>query len=137
MMTKPGRITSYVLMGLLLALTGALILEGLFTLPLVLGWLVTINLIAFLFYGIDKMNAEWADDIPQRKALQVRIPEASLLLLALAGGTPLALLAIMMFEHKVKDLEFLVFFIIILILQGALLILFWSEIPWPPGFPLG
>jgi uncharacterized membrane protein YsdA (DUF1294 family) len=137
MMTEPGRITSYALMGLLLALTGALILEGLFTLPLFLTWLVTINLIAFLFYWIDKANAEWADGNPLREALQVRIPEVSLLFLALAGGSPLALVAMMMFEHKVSQPWFIVRFITIVLLQGVLLILFWSEIPWPPGFPLG
>ena len=136
-MTEPGRITSYVLMGLLLALTGALILEGLFTLPLFLSWLVTINLIAFLFYGIDKMNAVWEDDIPERKARMTRIPEVSLLFLALAGGSPLALAAMMMFEHKVSKPWFIVRFVTIVLLQGALLILFWSEIPWPSRAPLG
>ena len=134
-LTEPGRITSYTLMGLLLALMGALIGEGLLAVPLVFTWLVAINLITFLFYGIDKMNSVWEDDIPERKALMVRIPEVVLLALALAGGSPLAFFAVLAFEHKVNKPWFIVRLIIIFALQGLLLILFWDQIPWPKLVP--
>jgi uncharacterized membrane protein YsdA (DUF1294 family) len=134
-MSEPGRITSYTLMGLLLALMGALIGEGLLAVPLPFTWLVTINLIAFLFYGIDKLNSVWEDDIPERKAQMVRVPEVALLALALAGGSLLAFLAVLLFEHKVNKPWFILRLIMIFALQGLLVIFLWDQIPWADLMP--
>lgn len=56
-----------------------------------------INIIAFTVYGIDK-----------RKAIRhhYRIPESTLILLALAGGTAGAWLGMQMFRHKTKKPKF-------------------------------
>jgi uncharacterized membrane protein YsdA (DUF1294 family) len=129
--SKTGRFVSYSLMSTLLALTTALLLEGAFALPLIFAWLIGINLLTIIFFGIDKLNAEWADDIPERKAMNVRIPEWTLLLLALCGGSPMAMLSIIVFNHKTSDLWFIIRFVVILAVQGVLLYVFGDRIPWP------
>ena len=60
-------------------------------------WLILINLIAFAAYGIDK-----------RKAVkgQWRIPEATLIGLALAGGPVGAYAGMKVFHHKTKHAKF-------------------------------
>ena len=76
----------------------------------VYAYLVGINVITFLFYGYDK-----------RQSLKNtgRIPEITLHLLALLGGTPGALLGQLAFRHKTKKLSFrIVFFAIVLIQAG-------------------
>ena len=60
-------------------------------------WLILINLIAFAAYGMDK-----------RKAVkgQWRIPEATLIGLALAGGPVGAYGGMKVFHHKTKHAKF-------------------------------
>ena len=121
----------YSLSGLLLALTLALILEGAFRLPLLFAWLIGVNAITFLFYGVDKLNSK------STTGQAARIPESTLLLLTLAGGTPLALLAMALFTHKVSDIWFVLQFFAVAALQAVFLIYFWDQIPWPVGMPFG
>ena len=62
-----------------------------------LAWLGITNGIAFAMYGVDKyksMHHKW------------RIPETTLLLLALAGGSIGAILGMQVFRHKTKHLKF-------------------------------
>jgi uncharacterized membrane protein YsdA (DUF1294 family) len=115
----------YTLSGLLLALTAALILEGALAIPLLFAWLIAINLFAFVFYGIDKLNSKSA------APGIVRIPEFCLLSLALAGGSPMALLAMLVFWHKIKKAGFMVSFTAILLAQGAIVYLLRDSIPVP------
>lgn len=64
---------------------------------LLLYYLAGVNLLTFSVYGIDKWKAghgEW------------RIPEATLLLLAVFGGSPAALLAMRVFRHKTLHKKF-------------------------------
>ena len=60
-------------------------------------WLILVNLIAFATYGMDK-----------RKAVkgQWRIPEATLIGLALAGGPVGAYAGMKVFHHKTKHAKF-------------------------------
>lgn len=60
-------------------------------------WLILINLTAFIAYGVDK-----------RKAFkgQWRIPEATLIGLALAGGPVGAYAGMKVFHHKTKHAKF-------------------------------
>lgn len=58
---------------------------------LVVYYLIGVNLLTFIAYGIDKYKA---------RHKQWRITEASLLLLAILGGSPAALLAMRFFHHK-------------------------------------
>lgn len=61
------------------------------------AWLMLINLIAFIAYGMDK-----------RKAVkgQWRIPEATLIGLALVGGPVGAYAGMKVFHHKTKHAKF-------------------------------
>jgi len=63
------------------------------------GCLVGINLISFIVYGIDKRKA--------KKRLW-RIPEATLIGLALMGGSVGAFLGMKFFHHKTKHIKFYV-----------------------------
>ncbi len=67
------------------------------TLRLLLYYLLALNLLTFAIYGIDKWKAT---------RRQWRAPEATLLLLALLGGSPAALLAVRTFHHKTLHKKF-------------------------------
>lgn len=66
-------------------------------LRIVLYYLLAVNLLTFIIYGIDKYKARhnhW------------RVREASLLLLAALGGSIGALLAMKVFHHKTQHKKF-------------------------------
>lgn len=115
----------YTLSGLLLSLTVALILEGALALPLLYGWLIALNVFTFLFYGIDKLNSR------SSSPLTVRIPEFALLFLALAGGSPAALLATVLFTHKISKVGFMLSLLLIVVAQAAAAYYYRESIPWP------
>ena len=71
-------------------------------------YLLIINITAFILYGADKRKA---------KHHQWRIPEKSLILAALLGGSAGALLGMAMFHHKTRRLLFTVGIPVILLLQ--------------------
>lgn len=76
----------------------------------ILLYLVVINLITFLTYGADKKRAikkQW------------RIPEKTLLLLAVLGGSPAALLGMQIFRHKTRKMLFKIGVPCILVLQAG------------------
>lgn len=77
-----------------------------------LCYLLAINLATFFVYGIDKLKA--------RKG-RWRIPERTLLMLAVVGGSIGAWAGMMVWRHKTKHLKFQVGVPLILILQLALL----------------
>ena len=64
---------------------------------LVIGYLVAINTITFLIYGLDKLKA---------KKSKWRIPEHTLLLLAIVGGSIGALLGMKTWRHKTMHKKF-------------------------------
>ena len=124
------RTMSYSLSGMLLALTAALILEGALSLPLILGWLISINVFTAIFYWVDKINSIWVGENPARSAQKVRIPEAALLLMALAGGSPAAALMIAILPHKTSKGGFMFWFAMILLAQVIAVYLLWDRLPW-------
>lgn len=69
-----------------------------------LYYLAGVNLLTFLAYGLDKWKA--VHNGHRSKRLSRRIPEASLLLLAVLGGSPAALLAMYLFRHKTLHKKF-------------------------------
>ena len=78
-----------------------------------LYYLIAINLIAFVAFGIDKRKAEkgaW------------RIKESTLLGLSAIGGSVGALLGMNVFRHKTKHKKFTIGVPAILILQAALMV---------------
>lgn len=76
-------------------------------------YLIAINIIAFIIYGIDKWKA---------KKNRWRIPEKTLLLLAAIGGSIGSWAGMMIWRHKTKHLKFTIGVPLIFILQFALLI---------------
>ena len=76
-------------------------------------YLIAINIITFIVYGVDKIKAKnhwW------------RISEATLLILAIIGGSIGALLGINLLRHKTRHLKFIIGVPAILLCQLALLI---------------
>lgn len=76
-----------------------------------LYYLGIINVITFLIYGIDKLKA---------KKGKWRIPEATLLLLAVIGGSIGAWLGIKVWHHKTMHKKFKYGIPLILIIQVAI-----------------
>ena len=76
-----------------------------------LVWLAVINLVTFAIYGIDKAKA---------KRGAWRVPEKTLFLLPLLGGSLGALLGMRVFHHKTKHWYFVWGIPLILLAQIAL-----------------
>ena len=83
----------------------------------VLYYLAAVNLVTFLVYGIDKLRA---------KRGAWRIPEKTLFLLPLLGGSVGAIAGMKVFHHKTKHWYFKYGLPLILILQLALVV--WLKI---------
>ena len=84
------------------------------SLPL-LYYLIVINAITFITYGIDKWKA---------RKNKWRIPESTLLLLAVFGGSIGAFLGMRVWRHKTMHKEFKYGIPSILVLQIGLLLYF-------------
>jgi uncharacterized membrane protein YsdA (DUF1294 family) len=82
------------------------------------AWLVSVNAVAILLYGWDKLVA--GNDAR-------RVPEALLQLVALGGGSPAAFLASTLFRHKARKASFRRVLVAIVALQLVLVgaWLFW------------
>ena len=105
----------YLLIALVLLVAMGIILWKYTAIHPALIYLIAITIITFCFYGYDKRRAV------KEKG---RIPEAVLHLLALIGGSIGALAGQIIFHHKTRKLKFQAVFILIVILQIAL-IAFW------------
>ncbi len=77
-------------------------------------YLIVINVVAFLAFGLDKLKA---------KADAWRIPEKTLLGLAIIGGSVGAILGMRTFRHKTRHKQFSVGLPVILALQLILVVL--------------
>lgn len=79
-------------------------------------YLVLINIAAYAVFGWDKHKARWGG---------WRIPEKTLLLLALAGGSIGAWIGMKVFRHKTRKAKFKVGVLVILTVQcvGAVIAL--------------
>lgn len=80
---------------------------------LIVIYLVAVNIVTFFLYGIDKWKA---------KRSKWRISEATLLGLAVIGGSIGALLGMKVWHHKTMHKKFLFGIPVIIILQIALII---------------
>ena len=80
------------------------------------AYLIVVNVIAFTVYGADKRRA--------RKD-RWRVPERTLFLVALLGGSLGALLGMKAFHHKTKHWYFRVFIPLILLAQIAAGVALW------------
>ena len=82
---------------------------------LLLVYFVSVNLIGFAFMGIDKYQAT-------KRAF--RIPEATLFIVAIIGGSIGSLLGMYAFRHKTRHRRFTYGMPFILLVQIALIIAF-------------
>lgn len=80
---------------------------------LLLGYFVAINLIGFFLMGIDKYKA---------KKRSFRIPEATLFIVAIIGGSIGSIIGMYAFRHKTRHWYFIYGMPFILLLQIILLI---------------
>ena len=88
--------------------------------------LAAINLLTFFMYWHDKRcarNGSW------------RVPEAMLLGLALAGGSPAAYIAMRALRHKTKKSSFRLRYWLVVIVQGVA-VAYWLSPPMPTDSPL-
>lgn len=79
----------------------------------VMYYLIIINIAAWLAYGLDKWKA---------KAGKWRIPERTLLFLALIGGSVGALAGMFLFHHKTKKPKFYIGVPVMLVLHCLLIL---------------
>ena len=82
-----------------------------------LYYLIIINVVTFLVYGIDKVKA---------KQGSWRISEATLLILAVIGGSIGALLGMKVWRHKTQHVKFKYGLPLILLAQIALIFLIFN-----------
>ena len=85
---------------------------------ILLCWLLVINLVTFLVFGLDKWKARRKE---KRESVR-RVPEKTLFLLSAIGGSVGALLGMRVFHHKTLHLKFKYGVPLILLLQVAGLI---------------
>ena len=81
---------------------------------LFLIYLAVVNLAAFALMGVDKLRA---------KRGAWRIPERTLFLPAILGGSPGAILGMQMFRHKTRHRQFAVGIPLILLVQLVIVVL--------------
>ncbi len=79
----------------------------------VIIYAISVNVIAFLLYGIDKWNA--------RKGLR-RIPEKTLLGIAAVGGSVGAYGGMQLFRHKIRKAKFSIGVPLIFVIQVGILL---------------
>ena len=77
-----------------------------------LAYIVVINIVAYIMYGVDKRKA---------KKHEWRTPEAYLIGIALAGGSVGAFAGMKIFHHKTKHVKFFVGIPLIMVIQIAAL----------------
>ena len=85
---------------------------------LILIYLVAVNVVTFFLYGIDKWKA---------KRSKWRIPEATLLGMAVIGGSIGAWLGMRVWRHKTMHKKFQFCIPVIILLQIALIIWIYSR----------
>lgn len=78
---------------------------------ILVGWLIAVNLLLFFVMGADKAAA---------KARRRRVPERTLLALAVVGGSAGGILGMLAFRHKTRHAAFYLGLPAILAVQLAL-----------------
>lgn len=100
-----------------LAVGGMGALRVLYSIEWAAAWLIAVNAVALLFFGLDKglsMIGGWG----------VRVPEVVLLGIVLGGGGGGGLAGMLLFRHKMRKLTFQAAFWIVIALQIAVVIWF-------------
>ncbi len=74
------------------------------------AYLIVVNILALVYYTLDKVLA-WGH--------RQRIPERTLLALALVGGSHGGLAGMVLFQHKIRQMNFQRAFWVIVLIQAA------------------
>ena len=98
----------YVILHWLLSAAGTLALSYGFSLGPLVSFLISVNLVTFLFYGFDKAQA---------KGGRLRVSERALLSFAFIGGSVGGFFGMILFRHKIRKQGFQLAFWIIVALQ--------------------
>ena len=80
-------------------------------------YLAAVNIVTFAVFGRDKIKARWGG---------WRVPEKTLLLLAVLGGSVGAWIGMKVFRHKIRKGRFKAGILAILTLQCAGAVLLWK-----------
>lgn len=72
------------------------------------AYLIIINILSFILYGIDKLKAIKKEE---------RISEKTLILIGILGGSIGSLIGMNLFRHKTKKLKFIISLALILIIH--------------------
>jgi uncharacterized membrane protein YsdA (DUF1294 family) len=81
----------------------------------ILYYLISINIITFLIYGIDKYKS-----INQK----YRISEKALLLFGAIGGLVGAIIAMLIFRHKLKKTSYMMKFLSIIVIEVSVIFIY-------------
>lgn len=105
----------------IIALSSAIFIIGvfIFKFDFVIALFLALNLSSFIVFGYDKSAA---------RSGGIRIPESVFLLLALLGASPLILLGMLLFRHKIRDRTFLPKLVVIIVFQLFAAVLFLPKI---------
>jgi uncharacterized membrane protein YsdA (DUF1294 family) len=90
-------VSAHALASIALAVGGAFLCHELLRVDPMLSWLAAVNVVTLLLYGYDKAIAG---------SRMRRVPERSLLLVALVGGSVGALVGMHVFRHKTSKASF-------------------------------
>jgi len=86
-----------------------------FSLSYIELYLICINILGFLIYGYDKLQAiRTAKDVS-------RVSERALLTITFVGATIGAIISMVIFRHKIKKLSFMIKFIVAVFIQVIIL----------------
>ena len=83
-----------------------------------IAFFATINVFSFIYFGLDKIKAQ---------KNQQRIPERSLLIMTLFGGTIGSILGMLLFNHKIAKKSFVFKILLIIIIQILILYLIYNK----------
>jgi len=92
-----------------------------FTLTYLEIYLLIINILSFILYGVDKIKA-----IKNKKHIQ-RISEKTLLFSSFLAGSIGSVLAMILFRHKIKKLSFMIKYILIVSIQVVIMYLYFKN----------
>ena len=83
-----------------------------------IAFFATINVFSFIYFRLDKRKAQ---------KNQQRIPERSLLIMTLFGGTIGSILGMLLFNHKIAKKSFVIKIMLIIIIQILILYLIYNK----------
>ena len=109
---KNSQIFKYLIISIILIVLIFLIFSFYLNIHPYLNWLIACNIITFILYGFDKLNAINKFN---------RVPEAILHLLTMIGGFAGGWLGLIIFRHKINKMSFIFILIVFSLLHLTIL----------------